>query len=197
MSTIQKVDSTYPPQFSVALLDDSTPHLEMLGLGRGALKQFLDYQFKTYDDGGAVSELITERSSFIDQFIKKIWAAYIPENVATLIAVGGYGRGELHPYSDIDLLILCGSLDEHKEDFSKFITLLWDLGFDVGSSVRTIEDCITAGLEDITTATNLLESRWITGDYHAFEQLQSIWNRPYFWESKAFSLGKWMNKKPS
>jgi [protein-PII] uridylyltransferase len=190
MSTEQKVDSTYPPQFSKALLDDSIPHLEMLKLGRGALKQFLDYQFKKYEDGGAVSELITERSSFIDQFIKKIWAAYIPENVATLVAVGGYGRGELHPYSDIDLLILCGSLEEHKEDFSKFITLLWDLGFDVGSSVRTIDDCITAGLEDITTATNLLESRWITGDYHAFEHLQNIWNRPGFWESKAFFLGK-------
>lgn len=190
MSTEQKVDSTYPPQFSVALLDDNITHLEMLKLGRGALKQFLDHQFKKYEDGCAVSELITERSSYIDQFIKKIWNAYIPENVATLVAVGGYGRGELHPYSDIDLLILCESLEEHKEAFSKFITLLWDLGFDVGSSVRTIDDCITAGLEDITTATNLLESRWITGDYHAFEHLQNIWNRPDFWESKAFFQGK-------
>lgn len=190
MSTEPKVDSTYPPQFSVALLDNSVPHLEMLKLGRGALKQFLDYQFKKYEEGGAVSELITERSSFIDQFIKKIWHAYIPGNVATLVAVGGYGRGKLHPYSDIDLLILCESLDKHREDFSKFITLLWDLGFDVGSSVRTIDDCIAAGLEDITTATNILESRWITGDYHAFERLQNIWNRSDFWESKAFFQGK-------
>ena len=190
MSNTQKVDSTYPPQFSFALLDDTVSHLEMLKLGRGALKQFLDYQFKKYEEGGAVSELITERASFIDQFIKKIWHAYIPENVATLVAVGGYGRGELHPYSDIDLLILCEHIDEHKEDFSKLITLLWDLGFDVGSAVRTIEDCITAGLEDVTTATNILESRWITGDYHAFEHLQNIWNKPDFWESKAFFQGK-------
>ncbi len=190
MSTEQQADSTYPPQFSVALIDDDISHLETLKLGRGALTQFLNYQFRKYEEGGAVSELITERSSFIDQFLKKIWHAYIPENVATLVAVGGYGRGELHPYSDIDLLIICESLEEHKEDFSKFITLLWDLGFDVGSSVRTINDCITAGLEDVTTATNILESRWITGDYHGFERLQNIWNEPNFWESKAFFQSK-------
>lgn len=176
--------------FIQALNSETIPYLETLKSGRLVLKEFLEQQFAQYEKGAAVANLIKERSSFIDQLLKTIWASYISSDAASLVAVGGYGRGELHPYSDIDLLILCEQIDEYQAPLSKFITLLWDLGFDVGSTIRTIDDCFNAGLEDVTTATNILESRWITGDYALFEQLQSIWNHKDFWPSKAFFQAK-------
>lgn len=178
------------PLFIQALNCSATSHKDTLATGKKVLQQFLEHQFEQYENGAAVSNLIKERSGFIDQLLKTIWSAYIKEDSATLIAVGGYGRGELHPYSDIDLLILCEHINEQQEAFSNFITLLWDLGFDVGSSVRTVEDCYHAGLEDVTTATNLLEARWITGNYEQFEALQNIWNRSDFWPSKDFFQAK-------
>jgi len=179
------------PSFMQSLEDKNTPLAEQIKMGRSILTEFTDYQFKQFENGGAVAELIKERATFIDQFLKKIWQILIPEDIATLIAVGGYGRGELHPYSDIDLLILCDDIQNNQDSLSSFVTLLWDLGFDVGHAIRTIKDCKTAGLEDVTTATNLLESRWLTGDYSRFEALQQLWyNHPNFWKSKAFFQAK-------
>ena len=193
--------TTETPQFlafSAALRDRSRTHSQshsqgssqVLTLGRNLLKTFLEDQFAQYEAGVIVSKLLTERALFIDQLMHAIWHAYIPVEEASLIAVGGYGRGELHPYSDIDLLILCESIEQHENAFSKFITLLWDLGFEVGSSVRTLEECVTEGFEDIATATSLLEARWIAGNFKAFERLQTIWKRPGFWESQVFFQGK-------
>ncbi|WEJ61577.1 [protein-PII] uridylyltransferase [Thiomicrorhabdus lithotrophica] len=179
------------PSFFHSLEDKSTPLIEQLKAGRKVLTEFTQYQFTQFEEGAAVAELIKERATFIDQFLKKIWQVFIPENVGTLIAVGGYGRGELHPYSDIDLLILCDDIQENQEDLSKFITFLWDLGFEVGHAIRTVADCETAGLEDVTTATNLLESRWLTGDYGRFEQLQQLWDyHSTFWKSEDFFQAK-------
>ncbi len=179
--------------FIQALNNQNQP--EIIKSGRHVLTEFLNHQFTLYENGIAVSELIKERSNFIDQLLKSIWSHYMSSKTATLIAVGGYGREELHPYSDIDLLILSENIQEHQEPLSNFITLLWDLGFDVGSAIRTVEDCFDAGLEDVTTATNILESRWITGHYQHFERLQSIWNHPKFWPSKAFFQAKYTEQE--
>ncbi len=181
--------------FIQALNSEQMVYPDILKSGRLVLKTFLDYQFIQYENGIAVSSLIKERAHFIDQLLKTIWNTYLPSGVASLIAVGGYGREELHPYSDIDLLILCNEIDAHKDNLSKFITLLWDLGFDVGSAIRTVEDCFEAGLEDVTTATNILESRWLTGDYALFERLHSIWNHADFWPSKAFFQAKYIEQE--
>lgn len=159
-------------------------------VGRDMLQRFSAHQFNQFDQGTAVSELIKERSVFIDQILKKIWHhSFDAENFA-LIAVGGYGRGELHPHSDIDLLILCKNPFSDADKISQFITLLWDMGFEVGHAIRTVEECYQAGLEDITTATNLLEARWITGSYELFETLQTIWKSNDFWPSQAFFEAK-------
>ena len=181
--------------FIQALSSEQTTYPDILKSGRLVLSAFLEHQFTQYEKGTAVSGLIKERAHFIDQFLTTIWNRYLPSNAASLIAVGGYGREELHPYSDIDLLILCNDIKQHQETLSKFITLLWDLGFDVGSAIRTVEDCFDAGLEDVTTATNILESRWLTGDYALFEQLQSIWNHANFWPSKAFFKAKYTEQE--
>ena len=119
--------------------------------------------------------LLKSLSRLVDEVLTgALHAAGLPANVA-LIAVGGYGRGELFPYSDIDLLVLL----EHEPDaplaarLERFITYLWDIGLEVGHSVRTIEQCLSEAQKDITVETNLLEARLITGNpllYQVFQQ---------------------------
>ena len=81
-----------------------------------------------------------------------------------LIAVGGYGRGELFPGSDVDLLILLGQPDTSVDaQLSVFVSSLWDLGLKIGHSVRSIDECIALAADDITVMTTLLETRLLTG----------------------------------
>ncbi|ROT45246.1 [protein-PII] uridylyltransferase [Pusillimonas sp. NJUB218] len=94
---------------------------------------------------------------------------------ACLAAVGGYGRGELYPYSDIDLLILLArepdSVDRVR--LEALVTALWDLGFDVGHSVRTLADCQREAANDITVETALMEVRWLAGSKPLLASLQT------------------------
>lgn len=182
-------------QFYQLLGQQDAAMADKIKVGRGVLNQFLEYQFSQYEKGAPVSELVKERSAFLDQILKKIWKNTLPECIGSLVAVGGYGRGELHPYSDIDLLIICEDIQTYQEPLTSFITFLWDLGFDVGYSIRSIADCKQAGLEDVSTATNLLEARWITGNYEFFEQMQQIWNMDDFWQSKDFFNAKFAEQQ--
>lgn len=164
---------------------------EAIQAGRTLLKQFNQHQFDKFDQQVSVETLIKERTSFIDQLLKKIWSHYLSDHPnLSLIAVGGYGRGELQPYSDIDLLLLGEENEKAEEAIAQFITYLWDIGFEVGHAVRNFEQCIEAGKADLATATNLLEARWITGDYEPFQQLNNLWKQPDFWPTQTFFNGK-------
>ncbi|MFB1035467.1 MAG: nucleotidyltransferase domain-containing protein, partial [Sinobacterium sp.] len=93
---------------------------------------------------GEVTGLVSGRSTLADALLRHIWQLMDlhREHHLALVAVGGYGRGQLQPYSDIDLLVLSKkSLSKkQQEHISQFITLLWDIGLDVGQSVRTIKE---------------------------------------------------------
>ncbi|MFM2128799.1 MAG: [protein-PII] uridylyltransferase, partial [Pseudomonadota bacterium] len=91
-----------------------------------------------------------------------------------LVAQGGYGRGELSPNSDVDLLfVLPYKKTPHTEQVIEYILyLLWDLGFKVGQATRSVDDCVRLAKDDITIRTALLESRLITGDADLYEQLR-------------------------
>jgi [protein-PII] uridylyltransferase len=110
----------------------------------------------------------------VDLVLSAAWLdAGLPPDCA-LVGVGGFGRGELFPYSDVDLLILLGrSPDEAtRAKLEQLVQLLWDLGLEIGSSIRTVEECLTESAADITVQTSLLEARLVTGDTALFDQLQ-------------------------
>lgn len=156
---------------------------------RQLLKSFNEEQFTQFDAGESIEHLLSQRSALVDKILKEVWKEVLPPSLsqkAGLIAVGGYGREEMQPYSDVDILILCESPDDYDEIFSQFITFIWDIGFQVGQAVRSFQETIDAAKEDVATATNLLESRWICGDYEGFQKLQLIWKSKQFWPSHAF-----------
>jgi [protein-PII] uridylyltransferase len=113
-----------------------------------------------------IRTLVYERALFIDCILHYAWFQFEWPDSISLEAVGGYGRGELHPASDIDLLILHRPevFEECKENIEKFLTLLWDIRLEIGSSVRTVKQCIEIARNDITVATNIMESRTLVGD---------------------------------
>ena len=138
------------------------------------LKEASDCFDSMYCNGEDIRGIILTKAWFMDQILCALWSRYeLDPSSYALIAVGGYGRGELQPHSDIDLLILARNeiSADVGESLSSFITLLWDLSLDIGHSVRTIEECIEQAKADVTIATNLLETRTISGEPDLCAQL--------------------------
>ena len=120
------------------------------------------------------AEFLHAHAGLLDGVLADAWRAADLATEHALIAVGGYGRGELHPYSDIDLLILLAqppSADEG-ERLATLVGALWDLGLEVGHSVRTVEECVDMA-DDVTVQTNLLEARMLAGAPALFNALQA------------------------
>jgi [protein-PII] uridylyltransferase len=117
-------------------------------------------------------------SQLIDKTLSRLWQDLELRNSATLIACGGYGRQELFPYSDIDVLILIPkSLNKSlSQKIEQFISLVWDLGLRVGHSVRNINQTKIEIKKDITVQTNLLENRYLNGDKVLYKNLIKIIN---------------------
>ncbi|MGD8940197.1 MAG: nucleotidyltransferase domain-containing protein, partial [Gammaproteobacteria bacterium] len=141
-----------------------------------------------------VIELVKQRAWLIDRLLNKAWKHFISgdEHNIALVAVGGYGRGELHPASDIDLLILLTDADtkQYNEAIEKFVLFLWDIGLDVGHSVRSLSECVEHAERDITIATNLLESRLIAGSPGLFDEMQSQTGPEQIWPGREFFQAK-------
>ncbi|NAW85333.1 bifunctional uridylyltransferase/uridylyl-removing protein GlnD [Photobacterium halotolerans] len=158
------------------------------------LEQFNEQQQLLFSQHVPVTELVEARAGCIDRLLRHLWPLFglDKRDDLSLVAVGGYGRGELHPLSDVDILLLSATpLDNHTgKQISEFLTLLWDLKLEVGHSVRTVEECINIGLEDLTVATNLQEARLLCGSEDSFLQLQDQINSGKFWPSEAFYRAK-------
>lgn len=167
---------------------------EAVQVGRNLLANLAKQQLERFRTHTPINHLISERTNFIDQLLRRVWKHQLPhDSQLSLIAVGGYGRGELHPFSDIDILILSprDTLNEaEKQAIEAFITYLWDIGLQVGHAIRTLEECFQFGKEDVSTATNYIEARWLIGNYDAFDALRQLMKRPDFWPSIEFFLAK-------
>ena len=150
-------------------------------------------RFEEVEDGRAVVELVRGRAHLIDSLLRRIWGTYFPDEVQiALVAVGGYGRGELHPASDIDLLILLtdSAREQNQDALERFLTFLWDIGLEVGQSVRTLEECVSEADADITVATNLLEARLLTGPIDLFTAMREATGPDRLWTGDRFFRGK-------
>ena len=108
-----------------------------------------------------------------DRALKGLVALYPLPPGAALVAVGGYGRGELYPYSDVDVLVLLREppTPDAAARLEAFVAAMWDLGIEPSHSVRTIEDCSREAAADVTVETSLLEARWLEGDRKLMQAL--------------------------
>ena len=192
--------STLEQIYSEAQSLDTSENLAALIQGcKSCHSDALEAIYQEFNDGVSVESLILARSKFIDTLISSVWRFFFKntETQVSLIAVGGYGRQELLPYSDIDLLFLAteASLQEHGETLEQIITFLWDIKLDIGHSVRTIEECIEHAKNDITIMTNLMESRVICGDEKLHTALTPQITPEKIWPSKDFFQAKWDEEK--
>ncbi|MBU6468172.1 MAG: [protein-PII] uridylyltransferase [Betaproteobacteria bacterium] len=119
--------------------------------------------------------LLKNWTGVVDKALNNIWQTFDFSPEISLIAVGGYGRAELFPFSDIDLLILIEKqlCDDNSKKIESLISLLWDIGLEVGHSVRTIEECLEVAQQDITIATTLIDSRIICGETKHLTELKN------------------------
>lgn len=144
--------------------------------------------------GTPVEQLVRERAQLVDTLAQRAFQNYLAafaDNLA-LVAVGGYGRGELHPCSDIDLLILLRHAERTNERraIGEFVAALWDIGLQASHSVRTVAECVEQARADLSVATNLMEARLLAGAGDLCVQLQRQMQPNRMWSAKEFFLAK-------
>ncbi len=149
-------------------------------------------RFRARDD---IRMLVRRRAWVMDRLLSWMWQqfSFAQDPSISLLAVGGYGRAELHPHSDIDVMILLETGDgaQYREELTAFVTKLWDFGLDVGQTVRSLEDCVEQARNDITIATNLMEARTICGNPALCKRMLEMTGPKNIWPAKAFFTAKW------
>ena len=146
-----------------------------------------------FSNGIFIDYLLGGRAMVMDRLLSALWAdADLHEQPLGLFAVGGYGRGELHPYSDIDILILGEQsvIDACAEAISAFTTRLWDFNLDIGHAVRSFDDCQALARDDITIATSLIECRPISAKIEMLKQLEALAFDDSGWSTETFYHAK-------
>jgi [protein-PII] uridylyltransferase len=133
-------------------------------------------EFRTrFEQDGNSSRMLAARARAVDNALRRLWTAVGLPRSAALIAVGGYGRGELYPASDVDVLFLTPSevSADIEAKLEHLVGLLWDIGLDIGHSVRSVGQCVDEAARDITVETTLLEARLLAGSRKLFRELSS------------------------
>lgn len=196
MNTTALAPHPLPP-----LLDEVALHTAVVEHNLRALKQLLQLHqealFAAFKAGTPVESLVEARTRAIDTLLQHLWGQHAWPDTSALVAVGGYGRGELLPYSDIDLLLLFqdeNTLQAEASAIQSFITQLWDLNLHIGHSVRSMASCVDEAREDVTVVTNLLESRLLLGSSELFQQMQAATGTEHVWPSAHFYKAK-MNEQ--
>ncbi len=140
----------------------------------------------------AAIRLVRALAKHVDDVLQSLWQRQAMPEGAALLAVGGYGRGELFPYSDVDVLVLLppqgGEDAATKAALEGFITACWDIGLEIGSSVRTLAECMEESQRDVTVQTALLESRFLCGSRRLFNAFRVA--NTHAMDAKAFLRAK-------
>lgn len=179
-----------PDQLTHWLVEHSRPEAAFklaLRQGNAVLRERLEAGFPE-------QEIVARRAWLVDQVLVRAWDRFFAEasQDLALVAVGGYGRRELHPASDVDVLIVLAEAPNatDKEAIQGYLTFLWDIKLEVGQSVRTPQECQDQAAADITVMTNLVESRFLTGVESLFYRMQGLVSPSHIWPSKAFFEAK-------
>ena len=154
--------------------------------GRALLRQ-------RFEAGEVADRLVSRCSAMADDVVRSAWARCLGEaDGLDLLATGGYGRGELYPQSDIDLLVLAEpALQQARQaDIGRFFSLLWDAGLATSQAVRSEAQCVEAAREDITVLTALMECRVLAGDPGAVARLSAALSPEVLWPPKDYFAAK-------
>lgn len=187
-------------QILTKLTTDLSTSTHVIPLFKQAIQDSKSVLREQFEADTPVLELIERHSDFMDGILRLAWHRFSwSENTnawrksrVALIAVGGYGRQELLPHSDIDVMILLERQNQntHRANIQSFTTLLWDIGLEVGHSVRSIRDCRTQAAADVTVMTALLEARLLIGDPELMAKVSKQLNHRRLWPSKTFFEAK-------
>jgi len=173
------------------LSDNPTVLANALRKARKHADQTLHEAFRAKVD---IRELVQARAWVMEQLVLLAWERLTADDAQLeLVAVGGFGRGELHPHSDVDLLILLPdeqAADRFQTQLEHFIQVLWDAELQPGHSVRTLDDCLTEGKRDVTVATNLMEARLMAGTGLLFSAMVQAMQPPDVWPADLFFSAK-------
>ena len=147
-----------------------------------------------FKGGESVTQLVHERAALVDSLLTHLWQELAADcaDKAALVAVGGYGRGELHPKSDVDVMVILPDDIGEKltSQIGEFVTALWDTGLEIGHSVRTVQQCRDEAARDLTIATTLMESRLLDGATDLYEAMQIAVSPTNIWPPEEFFAEK-------
>ena len=164
---------------------------------RPILRAALDHGRATlkaaFGSGTRAPDIVSAHAWLVDQIVARTCRLYAPPGLrGALVAAGGYGRGELFPHSDVDLMLLLDT--EPTAPAAAFaeqcFQALWDLGLDIGHSLRTVDDCAHEAEKDVTVMTNLLETRLLWGDIALYERMRARLAPSALWSKSAYFAAK-------
>ncbi|MDE2366174.1 MAG: [protein-PII] uridylyltransferase [Betaproteobacteria bacterium] len=179
----------------------SAGHLPDAELIKKALLEGRELLRQHYRESRNGSVLLREHAKLIDSILQRVWHEMsMPESIA-LLAVGGYGRGQLFPHSDVDLLVLLPSVKGSPDTMDgatrtrleRWVSFLWDIGLEVGHSVRTLAECTEEAAKDITVQTSLLEARQLAGSRALFREFSRAMHAAL--EPRAFFMAKQLEQQ--
>ncbi|HEX8874242.1 MAG TPA: HD domain-containing protein, partial [Nitrosospira sp.] len=173
---------------------DTEPIKKTLLEGRELLRQH-------YHESRNGSVLLRDHAKLIDSILRRVWHEMSMPGSIALLAVGGYGRGQLFPHSDVDLLVLLPSVKGSpatmdgatRARLERWVSFLWDIGLEVGHSVRTLAECAEEAAKDITVQTSLLEARQLAGSHALFREFSRAMQGAL--ESRAFFMAKQLEQQ--
>jgi [protein-PII] uridylyltransferase len=141
-----------------------------------------------------IEDLVHARAALIDIVLRHAWRTqHLGDGDAwALVAVGGYGRGELHPCSDIDIMLLVPAIpdEQGRHAVERLVTFFWDIGLEVGHSVRTVEECVQESTADVSVMTTLLEARHLAGSAELVGRMRDALSPEHVWPVKEFFEAK-------
>lgn len=161
---------------------------------KALLRQNRKDQIGLFKSGTPVLDLLVAKADFIDNLLVECWKNFLgpKECGLALIATGGYGRRELHPHSDVDILVLLDFQNPgvYQNAFEGFFTFLWDIGLKIGHAVCTVDECVKEAEQDQANVTRLMESRLISGSQDLFDEMKARTAPDRIWPSGEFFHAK-------